>query len=88
MASMMLGRCLSFSVPLRGKLEKNADRSSAYGYEALHYSAEDHLGRDERHLHGRRIRDQLPRFVEARRILDHVDGWVKPATLTALMVSN
>lgn len=24
---------------------------------------------------------------EARRILDHVDGWVKPGTLTALMVS-
>lgn len=25
---------------------------------------------------------------EPRRILDHVDGWVKPGTLTALMVSN
>jgi hypothetical protein len=25
---------------------------------------------------------------EARRILDYVDGWVKPGTLTALMVSN
>lgn len=24
---------------------------------------------------------------ETRRILDHVDGWVKPGTLTALMVS-
>ena len=24
---------------------------------------------------------------EERRILDHVDGWVKPGTLTALMVS-
>jgi ATP-binding cassette subfamily G (WHITE) protein 2 (PDR) len=24
---------------------------------------------------------------EPRRILDHVDGWVKPGTLTALMVS-
>jgi ATP-binding cassette, subfamily G (WHITE), member 2, PDR len=24
---------------------------------------------------------------ESRRILDHVDGWVKPGTLTALMVS-
>ena len=24
---------------------------------------------------------------EARRILDHVDGWVKPGTLTALMAS-
>lgn len=26
--------------------------------------------------------------TETRRILDHVDGWVKPGTLTALMVSN
>lgn len=25
---------------------------------------------------------------ETRRILDHVDGWVKPGTLTALMVSR
>jgi ATP-binding cassette subfamily G (WHITE) protein 2 (PDR) len=25
---------------------------------------------------------------EERRILDHVDGWVKPGTLTALMVST
>lgn len=25
---------------------------------------------------------------EPRRILDHVDGWVKPGTLTALMVSR
>lgn len=25
---------------------------------------------------------------ERRRILDHVDGWVKPGTLTALMVST
>lgn len=25
---------------------------------------------------------------EERRILDHVDGWVKPGTLTALMVSH
>lgn len=25
---------------------------------------------------------------EDRRILDHVDGWVKPGTLTALMVSS
>jgi ATP-binding cassette, subfamily G (WHITE), member 2, PDR len=25
---------------------------------------------------------------ESRRILDHVDGWVKPGTLTALMVSK
>lgn len=25
---------------------------------------------------------------EGRRILDHVDGWVKPGTLTALMVST
>lgn len=25
---------------------------------------------------------------EPRRILDHVDGWVKPGTLTALMVSS
>jgi ATP-binding cassette subfamily G (WHITE) protein 2 (PDR) len=25
---------------------------------------------------------------ETRRILDHVDGWVKPGTLTALMVSQ
>lgn len=25
---------------------------------------------------------------ETRRILDHVDGWVKPGTLTALMVRN
>jgi ATP-binding cassette, subfamily G (WHITE), member 2, PDR len=25
---------------------------------------------------------------ETRRILDHVDGWVKPGTLTALMVSG
>lgn len=25
--------------------------------------------------------------TEERRILDHVDGWVKPGTLTALMVS-
>jgi len=25
---------------------------------------------------------------ETRRILDHVDGWVKPGTLTALMVSK
>lgn len=25
---------------------------------------------------------------EPRRILDHVDGWVKPGTLTALMVST
>jgi ATP-binding cassette subfamily G (WHITE) protein 2 (PDR) len=25
---------------------------------------------------------------ETRRILDHVDGWVKPGTLTALMVSS
>jgi ATP-binding cassette, subfamily G (WHITE), member 2, PDR len=25
---------------------------------------------------------------ESRRILDHVDGWVKPGTLTALMVRN
>ena len=25
---------------------------------------------------------------EPRRILDHVDGWVKPGTLTALMVSQ
>lgn len=25
---------------------------------------------------------------EERRILDHVDGWVKPGTLTALMVSS
>lgn len=25
---------------------------------------------------------------EPRRILDHVDGWVKPGTLTALMVSG
>lgn len=24
---------------------------------------------------------------EERRILDHIDGWVKPGTLTALMVS-
>ena len=24
---------------------------------------------------------------ETRRILDHIDGWVKPGTLTALMVS-
>ena len=25
---------------------------------------------------------------ETRRILDHIDGWVKPGTLTALMVSG
>lgn len=25
---------------------------------------------------------------EERRILDHVDGWVKPGTLTALMVGH
>jgi hypothetical protein len=25
---------------------------------------------------------------DTRRILDHVDGWVKPGTLTALMVST
>lgn len=25
---------------------------------------------------------------ETRRILDHVDGWIKPGTLTALMVST
>jgi ATP-binding cassette subfamily G (WHITE) protein 2 (PDR) len=31
---------------------------------------------------------EVPIKKEKRRILDHVDGWVKPGTLTALMVSS
>lgn len=37
--------------------------------------------------HWKDICFDIPEKKGSRRLLDHVDGWVKPGTLTALMVS-
>lgn len=39
-------------------------------------------------FHWSSVRYDITIKGEPRRILDHVDGWVKPGTLTALMVSE
>ena len=54
-----------------------------------HQDAEtDHIQKQEAIFSWKDVVYDIKIRKETRRILDHVDGWVKPGTLTALMVSR
>lgn len=46
-----------------------------------------HIVKQESIFHWKDVCYDIQIKGKSRRILDHVDGWVKPGTLTALMVS-
>lgn len=48
----------------------------------------DEKGKSDSIFHWSNVCYDISIKGERRRILDHVDGWVKPGTLTALMVST
>lgn len=46
-----------------------------------------HIQKQQSIFHWKNVCYDIKIKGQSRRILDHVDGWVKPGTLTALMVS-
>lgn len=65
------------------------DEEAGSGRSTAVANTEDHTGMIERQTAVFQWQDvcyDIKIKGEPRRILDHVDGWVKPGTLTALMV--
>lgn len=71
--------------PKPSDIETNREVSAAAG--ADHGEATAGIQRQEAIFHWQDVCYDIKIKNEHRRILDHVDGWVKPGTSTALMVS-
>lgn len=72
-------------VPVRIEGRETEERQKSDKEAAVH---SDEKERSDSIFHWSKVCYDISIKGERRRILDHVDGWVKPGTLTALMVSN